>query len=265
MDIIDLTRENEQTYFHCLQESSEEMKEATTAKEDWYVKMKSSGLRVKLARDEDGTITGMIQYFPIEQSWVQGKDLYFIGCIWVPSHIKGKGNYQNQGIGTALLNAAEKDVAQIGSKGIVAWGAALPVWMKASWYKKRGYKSIDRKGFLGDVLLWKKLAEDAQPPKWNKQKKFPEKDSEKVKITCLNHGWCPAMNLSVHRAKKVASEFGDNIIIEEVDTFDTSRFEEWGTTDSLYIDGKKISTGPPPTEEKLRSVIEKFVSKKKKT
>ncbi|MCD4695660.1 MAG: GNAT family N-acetyltransferase [Bacteroidales bacterium] len=262
MKIVNLTNEHKQTYFSCLEDYSEEMKEASAAKETWYEKMKGKGLRVKLALSDEGVVAGMIQYFPIEYSWIEGKDLYFIGCIWVHSNKQGHGSFQNKGMGTALLKAAEQDVEAIGAKGIVAWGTPLPVLMKASWYKKRGYVSIDRKGFLGEVLLWKKFTSDAEPPKWIEQKKKPEPVEGKVKVTCLTNGWCPAINLSCQRAKKVAAEFGDLVEIEEIDTFDKASFNEWGITDSLYIDGCKIRTGPPPSEKKLRRKIAKRISKK---
>ena len=83
MKIIDLAEEHKQSYFVCLEDWSEEMKEASATKENWYERMKHNGLRVKLAQHESGTIGGMIQYFPIEYSWVEGKALYFITCIYL--------------------------------------------------------------------------------------------------------------------------------------------------------------------------------------
>ena len=50
---------------------------------------------------------------------------------------QGVGNMQKRGTGIALLAAAEEDVKSRGADGLVAWGIALPFWMKASWYKKQ--------------------------------------------------------------------------------------------------------------------------------
>jgi len=47
---------------------------------------------------------------------------------------------QGRGIGSALLEAAENDARELGAKGMAAWGLWLPFWMKASWFKKHGYK-----------------------------------------------------------------------------------------------------------------------------
>ncbi len=49
MKVIDLTEDYKQLYFVCLEDWSEEIKEAGSHKEVWYSKMKDKGLRVKLA------------------------------------------------------------------------------------------------------------------------------------------------------------------------------------------------------------------------
>ena len=118
IEIIDLPTEYERLYFVCLEDWSEEMKEAGNHKELWYNEMKDKGLRVKLALDDNGEVGGMIQYIPIEHSFAQGSDLYFINCIWVHGYKKGRGNFQKKGLGKALLQAAENDVKFWDSSGL---------------------------------------------------------------------------------------------------------------------------------------------------
>ncbi|MFC1958844.1 redoxin domain-containing protein, partial [Chloroflexota bacterium] len=84
--IIDLNDEYEKLYFLCLEDWSEEAKEAGDQREKWYGKMKDNGLRAKLALDDNEQVGGMIQYIPVEYSFVNGEDLYFINCIWVHGH-----------------------------------------------------------------------------------------------------------------------------------------------------------------------------------
>ena len=110
MKIIDLTEEHNQLYFECLEDWSDEIKEGSSHKACWYEKMKDKGLGVKLAKDNQDKIGGMIQYIPIEYSPAQGEDLYFISCIWVHGYNKGTGNFQKKGMGKALLKAAEEAV-----------------------------------------------------------------------------------------------------------------------------------------------------------
>jgi len=178
--------------------------------------MKDRDLRVKLAIGDNGQVGGMIQYLPIEHSFVNGKDLYFIACIWVHGHKQGRGNFQGRGMGKALLSVAESDVRGLGAKGIVAWDIMLPFWMKASWFKRQGYVKADRKGLA--VLLWKPFAHDANPPKWFKENKKPRPISGRVTVTAFVNGWCPAQNLVCERARRAAAELGDKVEFQEIDT-----------------------------------------------
>lgn len=260
MKITDITPEYEQSYFCCLEEWSEDMKEAGDHKQRWYEYMKDKGIRVKFALDDNGTIGGMIQYVPIEYSIFEGQDLYVVLCIWVHGHKKGCGNYQHQGMGTALLKAAEEDCRQLGANGLVTWGIIFPAFMRASWFKRKGYKVVDKNGIMR--LLWKPFNEKAVPPKFIKQIKQPEKGTDKVNVTIFRNGWCPVMNMACERAKRASKDFEGKIEIQEYDTTNREIIKEWGITDGLFIDGKEVRTGPPPTYEKIRKKIASRVKKK---
>ncbi|MFX0181209.1 MAG: GNAT family N-acetyltransferase [Candidatus Hodarchaeota archaeon] len=262
MEIVDLTEEYKKTYLVCLEDWSDEMKEAGDHKSKWYEKMKEKGLGVKLAVDSNKTAIGMIQYIPIEYSNAEGEDLYFIDCIWVHGYDEGIGNHQKKGVGKVLLQAAEQDAKSRGSKGIVAWGLSLPFWMKASWYKKRGYIKVDKESIA--VLLWKPFSDDAVPPKWIKQQKNPQKIPGKVVVTAFINGNCPAQALVYERAKRAALEFGDNVVFQEFNTSNREIFLEWGISSGLFIDAKEIRTGPPPSYEDIKKKIAKKVKKLKK-
>lgn len=258
MEIVDLKEEYQDTYFVCLEDWSEEIKEAGDHKKSWYERMKEKGLRAKLAVDGH-KVCGMVQYVPVENSFIEGKDLYFIHCIWVHGHKKGIGNRQKKGMGKALLQAAENEVQSLGAKGIAAWGISLPFWMKASWFKKQGYAKVDKYGTA--VLLWKPFSDDAVAPKWIKRRKKPGKKAGKVTVTSFINGWCPAQNLVFERAKRAASEFGDKVAFQAIDTFDRDTFLEWGIGDGLFIDGRQIRTGPPPSYKKIKRKITRQVKK----
>ena len=259
MKIIDLTSEYEHQYLCCLEDWSDEMPEAGDHKACWYKIMKDKGLKVKLARDENGVVGGMIQYLPVEVSFVEGNDLYLILCVWVHGHKEGIGNFQKKGMGKALLKAAEEDVKNTGAKGLAAWGISLPFWMKASWFKKHGYTKIDKDGMA--VLMWKAFTSDAQPPVWIKEKKRPEGTPGKVQVTAFKNGWCPAQNLTFERAQRAVAEFGDSVEFKAIDTSERSTYMEWGINDALFIDGKHVRTGPPPTFKKIHKKIAKKVKK----
>jgi GNAT superfamily N-acetyltransferase len=254
MQITAVTEEHLDLFCVCLEDWSDEPKEAGDRRRVWYETMKQRGLGAKLALDDDGRVGGMIQYAPIEQSIVAGRDLYFIYCIWVHGYKKGRGNFQKRGMGTALLEAAEQDAKESGAKGMAAWGLALPFWMKASWFRKHGYQKADRDGMA--LLVWKPFTENATPPKWLKQGPPPESVPGKVTVTAFTHGWCMGQNLILERARRASAEFGDRVEFREFDTLGNPMdLLACSQTDAVFVDGKQIRQGPPPSYDKIRKTI----------
>lgn len=261
MKIVNLEENNAELFCMCLEDWSDEAKEAGGKRREWYERMKDRGLRAKLAVDENGTVGGMIQYLPIEESFVDGEELYFIHCIWVHGYKQGRGNFRKKGMGISLLEAAEDDVKKLGAKGIAAWGISLPFWMKASWFKKHGYKKADSQGMT--ILLWKPFTDDAKKPRWYPAgKNKPELTPGKVTVTSYINGWCMGYNLAYERAKRAAAELGDSVVFREIETSDPKIIRKTGISDALYIDHKLIRTGPPPKYEKIKKQIKKKLRSK---
>ena len=260
MTIVDISPENEKLYYCCLEEWSDEMKEAGDHKQRWYERMKEKGVRVKFAEDENHVIGGMIQYMPIEHSIFEGENLHAVLCIWVHGNKEGIGNFQKKGMGTALLKAAEEDCRELGTNGMVAWGLLIPAFMRASWFKRKGYKVADKSGIMR--LMWKPFNEHAVRPRFIKPIKKPKKGKDKVNITMFKTGWCPAMNLVYERTLRASNDFEEKIETKEYNTLEKEVISEWGITDGIFIDGKKIRMGPPPSYDKIRKKIERKVSKK---
>lgn len=258
MEIVNLTDQYEDAYLVCLEDWSAEMEEAGDHKARWYGTMRDRGLRVKLAID-DGRPIGMVQYLPIEHSFAVGTDLYMIMCIWVHGHKQGVGNRQGRGTGKALLEAAERDARELGAKGIAAWGIALPFWMKAAWFKKHGYRKVDRDGMR--VLVWKPFTEDAIPPRWIERGPTPPRVEGKVTVTAFVNGWCPACNIVFERAKRAAVAHGDDVVFESIDTSEQSAMIECGQSDCVFLDGKTVQKGPPPSYDDIYKKMAKRVSR----
>ena len=259
MRIVDLTEEYLDLYAVCLEDWSDEMKEAGDHKRCWYEHARPEGFRVKLALDDAGSVGGMIHYGPVETSFAEGEGLYFVYCIWVHGYKQGRGNFRKQGMGKALLHAAEQDVRQLGAHGLAAWGLSIPVWMKASWFRKRGYRKVDRLGT--QVLLWKPFDDKATAPKWIRRRKAPQRIPGQVTVTAFKNGWCPAQNLCYERAKRVVQAFDERVVFDAVSTDSRDTFLEWGIADALFIDGREVRTGPPPSYEKLKTLIKKRLRK----
>jgi len=255
MEIIDLAPEHMEDFSQCLEDWSADAREGAPRRARWVERFLDRGLRAKLAV-EGGTVGAMIQYLPIEQSQVGGEGLHFIPCVWVHGHKKGRGDFRGKGMGSALLEAAEADARALGARGMAAWGLWLPFWMRASWFRRRGYRKADRNGI--SVLVWKPFTDDARPPRWlDRGGKIPDPIPGKVNVTAYVNGWCMALDLSAERAKRAAAEIGDRVVYREIDTSERGSVAKHGFSDALFIDGKQVRTGPPPTYEKIHALIEK--------
>ncbi len=261
MRIVDLTPEHCPLYFVCLEDYSAEMKEAGDHKARWYETMRTRGLRVKLAEDDDGRIAGMIQYLPIEHSPAEGEDLYFVLCIWVHAYKKlGPGDRRRRGLGTALLAAAEADARALGARGLAAWGLGIPIWMRAGWFKRHGYRVADRDGLR--QLVWKPFDAAAAPPRWMRPRQHPEPGTDRARVTAFVNGWCPGQNITAERARRAAGELGEGVSFEAIDTTDPAARSAWGFTDAVFIDGKLLRSGPPPAYDRVKRRMERALRRK---
>jgi len=260
MRVVDLDETTKPAFSQCLEEWSDDVKEAGDRRCRWVDRFSARGLRAKLALDEEGTPGGMIQYLPIEESTVDGSGLYFILCIWVHGHERGRGNFQRRGMGRALLAAAENDARSRGAKGMAAWGLWLPFWMRASWFRKHGYRKADRIGIAS--LVWKPFQADARPPRWFRRTARPiELQPDRVNLTCFVNGWCTAGAVTAERARRIAGEFGDRVAYREIDTSEHATVAEWGLADALFVDGERVMTGPPIAPERLRKIVRKRLAR----
>jgi GNAT superfamily N-acetyltransferase len=258
--IVDVDETTRPVFCQCLEDWPDDVREAGDRRCRWVERFAARGLRARLALDDAGIPGGMIQYLPIEESTVDGEGLYFIPCIWVHGHRTGRGDFQGHGMGRALLAAAEEDARALRAKGMAAWGLWLPFWMRASWFKRHGYRAVDRDGIAS--LLFKPFAADARPPRFFRRTVKPlDLTPDRVNVTSFVNGWCTAGNVTAERARRVASEFGEAVVFREVDTSEHSAVAEWGLADALFVDGKQVMTGPPISPERLRKIVRKRVAR----
>lgn len=257
--IIDLPERHEQSYFVCLEDWSPEMVEAGDLKRHWYAEAKQHGLRVKVAIDDQDQAVGMIQYLPIEEAPAEGLGLYMILCIWVHGYDKGVRDAQRRGIGSALLQAAEADARDLGATGMAAWGLRIPVWMRASWFKKHGYRAAESQA--ARQLVWKPFTSVARPPTWIPPQPIPDGETGKVTVTAFKNGWCPAANLVFERARKAVDELGEGVVFVTIDVASKEDLLRYGHTDEVFVDGKPVQRGAPPSYGQIKKKIEKRLNR----
>jgi hypothetical protein len=250
MRIVDLDAATERAWLMCLKEWGPEPL-GTAHRADWYRRLKSCGVRVKLAITDDGIVGGTIQYVPIEYSMAIGHHLYFVQCTWVHGYEEGPGNLQHRGMGKALLAAAEEDVKHRGAQGLAAWGNTFPGWMPVAWLLKQGYEEADRKG--SRVLVWKRFSPDADAPKWRVRRKTPERIPGKVVITALFNPWCGDACDFYERVAGLAQTMKDKVQFTRIDTSRPEALDEWGLNNAVFVNDQQITGGI----ERLKEVIEK--------
>ena len=62
-------------------------------------------------------------------------------------------------------------------------------------------------------------------------------------------------------ARRAAAEFGEKIVFRTVRTNDRAALRRCGEPSALYIDDRKVRTGPPPSYEKIRNRIARRVGR----
>ncbi len=106
-------------------------------------------------------------------------------------------------------------------------------------------------------LVYKAFDQGGEPPRFIRPQRTPEPLPGKVRVTSFSHGWCTAQNIQSERARVVCERLGERVVYERIDTSDRATLLHWGRADALFVDGKDISSGPPPSEAKLDKIIRK--------
>ena len=82
-------------------------------------------------------------------------------------------------------------------------GLILPMWMRAAWFKKHGYRALTRLGYDA-VTLGSHFTPKHSRRNGYCRGKQPSLKPGYVMVTAFINGWCPAMNITVERARRAA-------------------------------------------------------------
>lgn len=235
------------------------VKDPDLTKKDWARTVEELKVYVALAGDKQ---VGFMQVVPIEKSHVSGANMHFIQCMLISPFENGPGNRQKQGIGEKLLNFVIEDLQTEPKDAIVATSMAYFGEEVTRWFEKRGFERIDRKPFVSfeeieyETILWIPYA-DVEKPKFIEQVKEP--DFNKNSLVIFSNGWCRSCNSLANLARRVAKEYGLEII--EISTLNRENYLEYGIMDGIYFNNQPVSYDGNDYETNLRNSIEGELNK----
>ena len=215
-----------------------ETKQAAKLHEDWMRRtLTRSGMFAKVAMDGDEPI-GFLFLLPIERtSWyIAGEGLFTIQCMNV------KDEYRRGGVGEKLLVAAEES-ARAHAKGIAVIAYDPSDWfMPASFFQGKGYKEVERRG--SSVLMFKSFVESAAVPSFvPRQYRPPRLSPGKVIVEAFWSPQCLTTALDILHVREVCAEFGDDVVLHELNAGIPGMRERFGIPRAIFINGVEKGWG----------------------
>lgn len=200
----------------------------------WFKEKINTGLRIRIAEDDQGKQLGFVEFMPSEIAWrpVAVKNYYFIQCIVDMSKDK-----RNQGIASKLIKQCENEARKYGKSGVCSMTSNGPWIATKDLFIKNGFKIADQRGRF--ELLYKPFNKIEPIPKLH------DWTSEKVKYK----GWnliysdqCPWHEKSITDLKKSAENNGINLKVTRITTPKQAQNGPSGFgTYALVKDGKLLA------------------------
>jgi hypothetical protein len=184
-----------------------ETEQAAKLHEDWLRRtLTRGGMLAKVALDSDEPI-GFLFLVPVERtSWyVAGEGLFTIQCM---------------------------NVAYDPSD----W------FMPASFFRTQGYQEVDRRG--SSVLMFKPFIESAAVPNFvPRQYRPPRLKPGKVIVEAFWSPQCLTTALDILHIREVCAEFGDDVILREMNAGVPGMRERFGIPRTIFVNGVEKGWG----------------------
>lgn len=255
--IRDMTKVDEYYVGTCthVNENNIEREKSAPRRISWLRSMEKYGLRVKVAL-VDNIHAGFLYIMPIEiNPWqIQGRELMVLPCL--VSHSK----FSKNGIGKKLVKTAEEETKRQDRKGIATIGYFWDFWfMPAEYFLKLGFKVAEKRG--EEAILWKQFDQNAEPPHFREENYNFKPIRGKIVIDLFWNRFCLTSDVEAQRVRDVASEYGNDLILNEFSAVDQKILQQYGIERRIYVNGEMIEVGPEVEKSKLREAINNALNK----
>ena len=240
---------------------SDEIDRSAERRIAWLQSMYRKGLRVMIALIGNNQV-GFLHLLPIEICpWGPlGRDLAVIPCLVVQERAKG------QGVGRALIAAAEEEAIRQNRKGLVTIGYYHDFWfMPARFFQSCAFSPVGQvrevaqegeKDYLGkEVTLWKVFDSSAHAPECLRRRFNVSRTPGKVTVELFWNTFCQTSNIEAERVRQVAAEFGDSVLLHEYCADDPAVLRRYQIPRAIFIDGDEIGWGYEAPVEGIRCAV----------
>ena len=258
MEIVDLTDDHMLFVASCthIDDLDEEKDRARRVRESWLRNALTKGIKVKVAVDK-GEPVGFAHCLPIELgTWgMSGKDLISIPCLTL-NYKRVYNRVQSSGYGRALVEAVEAE-ARKDKKGVAVLAYDTDFWfMPASFFKKLGYKEIERED---DAVIMLKAFELVDSPRMHRLNYKPKLIEGKVVVDAFWNPICLTSIMEIHRVREVYAEHSNKVVLREFNCGDKEVLEKCQTSRALFFNGRYMCWGYEAPRDELRKVIEEAI------
>ncbi|MFX1316713.1 MAG: GNAT family N-acetyltransferase [Promethearchaeota archaeon] len=256
-------------------EQIEAMQKAMVDRINWIKRMMSKGLEVFIAVEKpksevihykwagkmlhsDLALHGMVpmgllESMPIEIALepIEGKNSLFINCMWILPP------FWLTGVGTALLESFINRAKEVGGASVLTyeedkWFGTSIKYMPSSFFKKFGFKEVDRDG--SRILLYLNLNANIKPKLISfKQESFEENDE--IRVDIFFNSQCPWSKFMVDLIKEKRNKYPE-VTFKFINTDDRKIIEKFGISRGICINGKPVIKRMAAWEE-IESEIKK--------
>jgi GNAT superfamily N-acetyltransferase len=234
----------------------EAMKPAMEARRQWLKAMMQKGMQISVALEEtekaisslgprnakfkematDGNFPeALIESLPIEfaPEPVKGEKSLFIDCLWVVPP------FWHKDVAKMLIERVVENAKTYGGASVLAyegdkWFGFFP-YMPADFFKKFGFKEVDREG--SRVLLHLNLGAD-EKPKLIYPKCRTSEESGKIAVDVFFNSQCPWSGWMVDKIRQNIKKY--EAVVKVINTDDRKTIEKYGMSRGVCVNGMPI-------------------------